>query len=62
MTVRYPLLFGAVAGGITSLPAMALFYLGRHLAGFPFLPGLKSGLVGGITPTATYIAERIGAM
>ncbi len=34
-------------------------YPGLYFAGFPFLPGLISGLVGGITQTATYIAEKI---
>jgi DMSO/TMAO reductase YedYZ molybdopterin-dependent catalytic subunit len=29
---------GAIIGGLTSLPLMALFYLGEQLAGLPFVP------------------------
>src|SRR6266540_1531261 len=29
---------GAVLGGLTSLPILALLYLGEQLAGFPFVP------------------------
>lgn len=35
---RHPLALGALLGGLTSLPLMALWYLGEQLAGLPFVP------------------------
>jgi hypothetical protein len=35
---RIFLLIGALLGGLTSLPLIALSYLGQQLAGLPFVP------------------------
>ena len=35
---RHSLARGALLGGLTSLPLMALWYLGEQLAGLPFVP------------------------
>ena len=32
------LAFGALIGGLTIIPVIALMYLGMHLAGLPFVP------------------------
>jgi len=38
MKQRSSIVSGALLGGLTSLPVMALWYLGEQLAGLPFVP------------------------